>query len=304
LSVNAAHPRTRALRTTPKDDFMLRTLFSTTILVTGLALTSPAAAQDTPSPETVMATVGGTDITLGHMLAVRAALPEQFDQTPPDALFSGVLEQLIQQELLVQAHDGEMSRAAALRLENERRAVLAADVAEGVVNADMTEERLQAAYDAQYAGQEDQTEYKAAHILVETEEEAQKLVAELEGGANFAALAQEHSTGPSGPSGGDLGWFGDGVMVPEFFAAVAALEVGDVSAPLQTQFGWHVIQLNETRVKERPTLDAVREDLANTLRRDAFNAFMTEREAATEIVRTDSSAMDPAVINQTDLLEN
>jgi len=147
---------------------MLRTLFSTTILVTGLALTSPATAQDTPSPETVMATVGGTDITLGHMLAVRAALPEQFDQTPPDALFSGVLEQLIQQELLVQAHDGEVSRAAALRLENERRAVLAADVAEGVVNADMTEERLQAAYDAQYAGQEDQTEYKAAHILVET----------------------------------------------------------------------------------------------------------------------------------------
>lgn len=283
---------------------MFRPLLSTAALVTGLALGAQAFAQDTPSADTVMATVGGTDITLGHMLAVRAALPAQYDQVPPEVLFKGVLDQLIQQELLSQAHEGEMSRAAALQLENERRAVLAADVAEGVVNDDLTEERLQAAYEAQYAGAEEETEYKAAHILVETEEAAQKLVSELEGGANFAELAQEHSIGPSGPSGGDLGWFGDGVMVPEFFAAVSALEVGTVSAPVQTQFGWHVIKLEETRVKERPTLDAVREDLTNALRQEAFDAYIAAREAATDVTRTDTTAMDPAVINQTDLLEN
>lgn len=283
---------------------MLRALLSTTVLVTGLAFSAPVMAQDTPSAGTVMATVGGAEITLGHMLAVRAGLPEQYDQVPAEVLFKGVLDQLIQQELLMQAHDGEMSRAAALRLENERRAVLAADVAEAVVNADMTEERLQAAYDAQYAGAVEQTEYKAAHILVETEEEAQKLVAELQGGANFAALAQEHSIGPSGPSGGDLGWFGDGVMVPDFFAAVAALEVGSVSAPVQTQFGWHVIQLNETRVKERPTLDEVREDLVGELRQKAFDDYIAGLQDTTEIVRTDTSNLDAALINQTDLLEN
>ncbi|WP_422003396.1 peptidylprolyl isomerase [Roseovarius mucosus] len=283
---------------------MYRHLLSTAALVSGLAIGAQAFAQDTPSAETVMATVGGTDITLGHMLAVRAALPAQYDQVPPEALFKGVLDQLIQQELLSQAHEGDLSRAAALQLENERRAVLAADVAEDVVNADLTEERLQAAYDAQYAGAEDETEYKAAHILVETEEAAQNLVIELEGGANFAALAQEHSIGPSGPSGGDLGWFGDGVMVPEFFAAVAALDVGAVSAPIQTQFGWHVIQLNETRIKERPTLDGVRDELTNTLRQEAFDAFIAAREAETEVIRTDTTAMDPVVINQTDLLEN
>jgi peptidyl-prolyl cis-trans isomerase C len=283
---------------------MFRPLLSTAALVTGIALGAQAFAQDTPSADTVMATVGGTDITLGHMLAVRAALPAQYDQVPPEVLFKGVLDQLIQQELLSQAHEGEMSRAAALQLENERRAVLAADVAEGVVNADLTEERLQAAYEAQYAGAEEETEYKAAHILVETEEAAQKLVADLEGGANFAALAQEHSIGPSGPSGGDLGWFGDGVMVPEFFAAVSALEVGTVSAPVQTQFGWHVIKLEETRVKERPTLDAVREEMTNALRQEAFDTFIAAREAATQVTRTDTTAMDPAVINQTNLLEN
>ena len=274
---------------------MFRPLLSTAAFVTGLALGTQAFAQDTPSADTVMATVGGTDITLGHM---------QYDQVPPEVLFKGVLDQLIQQELLSQAHEGEMSRAAALQLENERRAVLAADVAEDVVNADMTEERLQAAYEAQYAGAEEETEYKAAHILVETEEAAQELVSELEGGANFAELAKERSIGPSGPSGGDLGWFGDGVMVPEFFAAVAALEVGAVSAPVQTQFGWHVIKLNETRVKERPTLDAVRDELTNTLRQEAFDAYIAAREAATDVTRTDTSAMDPAVINQTNLLEN
>lgn len=283
---------------------MFRPLLSTAALVTGIALGAQAFAQDTPSADTVMATVGGTDITLGHMLAVRAALPAQYDQVPPEVLFKGVLDQLIQQELLSQAHEGEMSRAAALQLENERRAVLAADVAEGVVNADLTEERLQAAYEAQYAGAEEETEYKAAHILVETEEAAQKLVADLEGGANFAALAQEHSIGPSGPSGGDLGWFGDGVMVPEFFAAVSALEVGTVSAPVQTQFGWHVIKLEETRVKERPTLHAVREEMTNALRQEAFDTFIAAREAATQVTRTDTTAMDPAVINQTNLLEN
>lgn len=283
---------------------MFRPLLSTTALVTGLALGAQAFAQDTPNADTVMATVGGTDITLGHMLAVRAVLPSQYDQVAPEVLFKGVLDQLIQQELLSQAHEGEMSRAAALQLENERRAILAADVAEDVVNADMTEERLQAAYEAQYAGAEEETEYKAAHILVETEEAAQELVSELEGGANFAELAKEHSIGPSGPSGGDLGWFGDGVMVPEFFDAVAALEVGAVSAPVQTQFGWHVIKLNETRVKERPTLDTVRDELTNILRQEDFDAYIAAREAATEVTRTDTTAMDPAIINQTDLLEN
>ena len=139
---------------------------------------------------------------------------------------------------------------------------------------------------------------------METEAEAKKLIEEIEGGANFASLAQEHSTGPSGPSGGDLGWFGDGVMVPEFFDAVAALGEGGVSAPVQTQFGWHVIQLKETRIKERPALDEVREELAGELRQAAFDAYIAELEAESTVARDAGDALDPALINQTDLLEN
>lgn len=283
---------------------MFRHMMTSTALAAGLMLGTPLMAQDDPSAKTVVATVGDTEITLGHMLALRAGLPQQYDQIPPEVLFKGVLDQLVQQTLLMQAHEGTPSLAAQVQLDNERRAILAADVADDVLNDALTDEALQEAYEARYSGAEPETEYKAAHILVETEDEAQKLIEEIEGGANFAALAQEHSTGPSGPSGGDLGWFGDGVMVPAFFDAVAALGEGGVSAPVQTQFGWHVIQLKETRVKERPALDEVRDELTGELRQAAFDAYIAELEAESSVAREAGDALDPALINQTDLLEN
>ncbi|SLN69047.1 putative parvulin-type peptidyl-prolyl cis-trans isomerase precursor [Roseovarius gaetbuli] len=278
-------------------------LLSATALITGLAITTPAVAQDAPTLDTVMASVGDSEITLGHMLALRNGLPADYNQLPPEVLFKGVLDQLIQQTLLMRAHEGPLSEAAKWRLENETRAVTAGDVIDRVLEAALTDEALQAAYDAQYIGGDEETEYKAAHILVESEDEAKALVAELEGGANFAALAQEHSTGPSGPGGGDLGWFSDGVMVQEFFDAVAKLEPGQVSPPVQTQFGWHVIKLNETRVKERPSLNEVRDELADGIRQEAFDAYVANLEDATEVTRTDISAYDPALINNTTLLE-
>ena len=283
---------------------MFRHMMTSTALAAGLMMGAPLLAQDTPTAKTVVATVGDTEITLGHMLALRAGLPQQYDQIPPEVLFKGVLDQLVQQTLLMHAHEGTPSLAAQVQLENERRAILAADVADDVLNDALTDAALQEAFEARYADADPETEYKAAHILVETEAEAKKLIEEIEDGANFAALAQEHSTGPSGPSGGDLGWFGDGVMVPAFFDAVAALGEGGVSAPLQTQFGWHVIQLKETRVKERPEFDAVRDELVGELRQAAFDAYIADLEAESSVARDAGEALDPALINQTDLLEN
>src|SRR6056297_53285 len=279
-------------------------MMTSTALAAGLMMGAPLLAQDTPTAKTVVATVGDTEITLGHMLALRAGLPQQYDQIPPEVLFKGVLDQLVQQHLLMHAHEGTPSLAAQVQLENERRAILAADVADDVLNDALTDAALQEAFEARYADADPETEYKAAHILVETEAEAKKLIEEIEDGANFAALAQEHSTGPSGPSGGDLGWFGDGVMVPAFFDAVAALGEGGVSAPVQTQFGWHVIQLKETRVKERPALDEVRNELTGELRQAAFDAYIAELEAESSVARDAGDALNPALINQTDLLEN
>ncbi|SMC60848.1 peptidylprolyl isomerase [Primorskyibacter flagellatus] len=264
----------------------------------------PLQAQDTPSADTVVATVNGTEITLGHMIMVRATLPEQYQQMPADALFDGILEQLVQQETLAQSDDATETRRVKIALDNERRTLLASEVIEMAATDAVTDEALQSAYDAKYVGAEMGDEFNAAHILVETEEEAAALVEELNGGADFAELARENSTGPSGPNGGELGWFSAGMMVEPFQAAVEGMENGTISDPVQTQFGWHVIKLIETRTKSAPELDAVREELSGTIQRAAVEAKIAELVDAAEITRTDKAELDTEALNDLSLLED
>ena len=180
---------------------------------------------------------------------------------------------------------------------------MAAEVVGKILETAVTDAAIQAAYDEQYAQAEAETEYQAAHILVETEEEAQAIVEELEGGAEFAAVAREKSTGPSGPNGGSLGWFGQGMMVPPFEAAVMEMEVGDISAPVQTQFGWHVIQLNETRIKEAPTLEEVRDELRAKVEQDVVKAHIDGLVENANVDRSGSEAIDPKLLSNMDLTE-
>jgi len=273
----------------------------------GLAFALPVAAQDTETPpvtaDTVVATVNGTDITLGHMLVLRARLPQQYQALPPEALFDGILGQLIQQELL-RAESGEMTRVGRLMLENEERTLRAVEAAERISAERVTDEAIQGAYDESYGASEPGKEYNASHILVETQDEAQAIVEELSGGADFAEIAQERSKDPgSGQAGGELGWFGAGMMVQPFEDAVVALEPGAVSAPVETQFGWHVIRLNETRPIPIPTLEEVRDELASQLEQQAVEAAIAELEESADITRVEAGQIDPAVIGNVNLLE-
>ncbi len=266
-----------------------------------LALALPVHAQDTTA-DTVLATVGNVDITLGNVIVATSNLPTQYQQLPDDVLFNGILDQMIQQEALSQALGDDLSRSDRLGIENELRALRAAIVLQGAAEAAVTDEALQEAYDARFADATPATEYNANHILVETEDEAKALIAELEGGADFETLAKEHSTGPSGPNGGALGWFGLGMMVPEFEQAVVALEPGAISGPVQTQFGWHVIKLNETRLAEAPTLDQMREELTNEIQETAVREAIDSLTGAVEVVRNEAD-IDPALIRQGNLLD-
>lgn len=269
-----------------------------------LMLALPAQAQDTLDADSVVATVNGTEITLGHMLMVRASLPEQYAQLPNDVLWDGILDQIVQQTVLSQEKGEEESRRIELALENERRALEAAQVIERIVNIGVTDEAIQEVYNETYIAGEPTEEFNASHILVASQEEAVAIVDELEGGADFAEVAQEKSTGPSGPNGGQLGWFGPGMMVPEFQAAVESLEVGEVSAPVQTQFGWHVIILNEKRNQEAPPLEEVRAEIENQLSQSVVSQ---EIEALTEqatVTRTDKADVDTMILNNVDLLDN
>ena len=266
-------------------------------------LALPVAAQDTPTADTVVATVNGTDITLGHMIVARASLPEQYQNLPDNILFEGILDQLIQQTALSQTVKGDLPARIELSLQNETRSLMAGEAIEGVLVEITTESAIQAAYDEKYANVEQAEEYNASHILVETEEEAIALKTQLDGGADFAELAKEKSTGPSGPQGGALGWFGSGMMVPAFEAAVIALETGTVSDPVQTQFGWHVILLNETRKTSAPTLEEVRDDLTQQVQKTAVEAHIADVVESATVDSTPAGSLDPAVLKQLDLVE-
>lgn len=271
--------------------------------VVAASLSLPAMAQEEVKADTVVATVNGTEITVGHMIIARATLPEQYQQLPPEVLFKGILDQLVQQTALEQSFEGDVPARVALSLENERRQLIAGEVIEKAMAADISAEDLAAAYEEEYGSAEPTEEFNASHILVETEEDALAVKAEIDGGADFAETAKEKSTGPSGPSGGSLGWFGPGMMVPAFETAVQDLEVGAVSMPIETQFGWHIIKLEDKRLKDAPALESVKEELELQLRQVKAQEKITEMTDAADVDRSAADAIDPSVLTNLGLLE-
>jgi len=269
-----------------------------------LCLSLPLAAVGETNANTVVANVNGTDITLGHMILVREGLSEQYKALPDELLYTGILDQLIQQTLLNQTYHGDIPTRIVKALENEKRTLIAAEMISALLLEAATEDEIQAAYEEQYGGASVEREYSAAHILVETKEEAEKLIAELNDGAPFAKMARDHSTGPSGPNGGDLGWFGTGQMVKPFEDAVVVMEAGEISAPVQTRFGWHIIKLNEVRVQEAPAFATVRDELKVAVQEQAVKKHIDALLLAAEITRPGEGIVDPALIKNTDLLED
>ena len=269
-------------------------------------LVIPATAEQAPDADSVLARVGDAEITLGHAIALRDQLPEQFRQVPDETLFPAIVEQLIDQEMLQQAGAATLGRRDRLALENEVRNFIAnaALAAEG--EAALSDEAITAAYDAFVAAFQEgeaETEYNAAHILVQTEEEITEVVARLEAGEDFAEVAQDVSLDGSSARGGDLGWFGEGVMIEPFEAAVMALEPGQVSPPVETRFGWHVVRLLDTRVAQAPPLEEVREALENQIRQEASRAAI-ERLREGSSIEDLSDGFDPALLSRGDLLDD
>ena len=283
---------------------MSKSLRALRISAAALLIASPAFAQETPTADTVVATVNETNITLGHMIAVRETLPQQYQNLAPEVLFSGILDQLIQQNLLAQAVEGNIPTRAAKTLETQRAAILANTAIDAIIAERVDEAAIQAAYDSKYGNFAGAQEFDASHILVETEEEAQAIATEVRAGADFAETAKAKSTGPSGPRGGALGWFGPGQMVPPFEAAVQDLKVGEVSDPVETQFGWHVIILNETRTQQAPTLEMVRPEVTIDAENAVAAAYVEELRQAGTLDQSGAEGLDPNLISQFNLLDN
>ncbi|WP_371685756.1 peptidylprolyl isomerase [Tabrizicola sp. YIM 78059] len=280
---------------------MMKQMRLATAFALATALAAPALAEG-ETADTVVATVNGTQITLGQMIALRESLPPQYQSLPDDVLFKGIMDQLVQQEVLRQSVT-ELSTRDRAMLENDTRGYISGVAIQAIVEKAVTDEALQAAYDARFKDQPKATEYNAAHILVETEEEANKLKEELAGGADFATLAREHSIDAgSGANGGDLGWFGLGMMVKPFEDAVVNAKVGEVAGPVQTDFGWHLVLVKETRLMDHPTLDDIRDDLATEIENAAIEAKIAELQSVATITR-EGEGIDPAILKNSALID-
>lgn len=260
-----------------------------------------AAPTIAPTSDTVVATVNGEQITVGHIVALVGRLPEQYQTLADDVLFNGITEQLIQQTLLSQRVDAD-TKSMKYAIENERRALLATEAVNRIGDAAVTDEAVQKAYAERYTSGDAGQDFFASHILVATEDEAKAIVAELEGGADFAELAKEKSIGPSNVQGGELGWIEPGQTVAPFEQAALALKPGELSLPTETQFGWHVIKLKELRDHEPPKLEDVRAEIEGELSDQAIEVAIGILGEGATVERTDEN-IDPSVVRQTILLD-
>lgn len=227
------------------------------------AATAPAV-----SKEDAVASVNGVYISKKTLDTLEKEIAERSQgQTFPK---EQLLEELIQRELLIQqALQKQLDKSPEVieRMATVRNSLLSQAALQDYLKANpVTDEEIKAEYDSKMANMGE--EYKASHILVKTEDEAKKIIAELEKGGDFKALAKKHSIDPMGSEGGDLGWFTPDRMVPPFSEAVIALENGKFSKePVQTQFGWHVILREESRALTPPPFDAVKEQIRPMLQR-------------------------------------
>ena len=270
------------------------------ITLTILLFIGSTASSEETSANTVLAEVNGKNITLGHIIAAVARLPQEYNDLEADYVLNGVLDQVVKQEIMAQSLD-ELELLTKTSLENEIRSIKAKYAVEKEMLDFPTNEQVQAAFKEATKSINSTEEFNASHILVESEQAASEILDLLESGIDFVQLAQEKSTGPSGPNGGQLGWFGPGQMVPEFEAATTVLEIGNISQPVKTQFGWHIIKLNNRRLKPPPTLEELRPELIQRLSQVRIDALVKAKtEAAT--IKLFNKAVDPNLVRNLNLL--
>lgn len=268
------------------------------VAVSLLAMTLGSASLSAAEPGDVVAKVGETEITEADIAFAAQDLGQQLQRFPPDQWRAILLDVVVDMELLAQAarQDGIdqdpdfQKQLEFLELQALRNAYIAQKI-DGAI----TDDALNAAYEAEFKDYEGPEEVNARHILVSDKADAVALIKELDGGADFVELAKEKSTGPSGPNGGDLGYFGKGQMVKPFEEVVFTLEPGEYTKePVETQFGWHVIKLEDKRRQEKPAFEAVAGDLRQRLIREQYEAKMAELKDAIAVEILDESLELPS----------
>jgi len=244
-----------------------------------------AFATGTASADTIF-TVNGVDVDSAVVdLYFSSRLGQQGGQVTPEQRIALVAElkgiYILATQPSASEHGKKPEIAAQIQLQ-EKSILAQAVAAEYFSGIDVTDEEILAEYNLKLE-QESPLEFKARHILVETQAEAIEIIGQLDGGAGFEDLAKEKSTGPSGPNGGDLGWFSPAQMVQPFSLAVQAMENGAYSAqPVQTQFGWHVILREDSRESTPPPFESVKDEMKASVQQRKFQDYLAELRTAAE----------------------
>lgn len=255
----------------------------------------PACAEEDP----VVAIVNGTEIRHSKVLESAQSLPEAYQQNL-DQIYPALVDRLVSLQLLAEA-----GRHGNLQEDPEVKALMAAYENEAVrhvyierlLKGSITDAALQEKYAEYVAANPPQTEVRARHILVATEEEAKAVIAALDEGQKFEELAAQKSTDPAAQNGGDLGYFLAEEMVKPFADAAFALEKGQYTkAPVQTEFGWHVILVEDKRERKAPSFEELRGDLENQMSQEVIQARIDELRADADVkmFNKDGTPMAPS----------
>jgi peptidyl-prolyl cis-trans isomerase C len=259
------------------------------IFIVALALvflSGPDAVAQNQISEGTVATVDGIAITYNDVSLVEDELMAVYGQLPEEQRFQTLVGYMVNRILASEAakkagleNDADVAKIKAFM---ERKALQDVYIAKMLMER-VREEDVTAYYDNEIKNGPVEEEVRARHILLDNREAADAVVADLENGADFAALAKERSKGPSGPSGGDLGYFSKQSMVPAFSDAAFKLAAGETSPPVQTQFGWHVIRVEDRRNRPVPPLDQVRDQIYQLLISEAQRDIYDEMRAKASV---------------------
>ena len=267
------------------------------VMIPAVAVALGVSSVSAAEPGDVIAKVGDTEITEADIAFAAQDLGQGLQRFPPAQWRGILLDVIVDMKLLAQAaREAEIEKdpdfqkqLEFLQLRALRDAFIAQKIEGGV-----SEDDVKAAYEKEFADFEGDEEINARHILVKEKAEAEAIIKELEGGADFIELAKVKSTGPSGPNGGDLGFFVRGQMVKPFEDAVFALEPCVITKePVETQFGWHVIKLEERRRQPKPSLEDVAQGLRQQLARDHYTKIMEDLKSRVTVEILDEDLKKP-----------
>lgn len=262
-----------------------KTLLATSIISLGLFTTTFSSyAETTPKNTTdvVIATVNGDKIMKSTLDGYMEILKKSGKADKQAALDDLVATEIALQEAK-KANILDRPEIKKAISDYSRNVLLKTWTKEKVDSFKISDEDIKKAYDERVTKLASK-EFNARHILVKTEDEAKAIIKELTDGADFAKLAKEKSTGPSGSNGGSLGWFKAQTMVPAFANAVKAMKKGEVSKePVKTQFGYHIIKLEDSRDAKLPTIDSLKPQLKRVIAQQKMLAYMKELKKTADI---------------------